>query len=137
MNGGLTVDELFATLGDYSLVILAIAGVAGLIAKWGIVRPLTVFVDNKLEVLQEKQELRWDSVEKRLGSVEAQMRTNGGSTLRDAVNRIETNQVVDEVVHEQIASALRDLGHPIIIPIHRQTGRHRSGSSVDSGSTAE
>lgn len=94
----MTVSDAIALLGDYSAVIIAVAGVVALLNRW--------MANRILDVLRPQL----DSISERMDSAERQLLANGGRSLRDAVNRIENAQKRDRITLNQLVRAANDAG---------------------------
>lgn len=94
-----------ATVGDYAGLVLVIAAVMALVGRWvkrGIVQAVTPRFDSLEETIKR--------VSDRLDDAEAQLRTDGGLSLRDAVNRIERSQMQHRLILRQVARAVHAAG---------------------------
>jgi hypothetical protein len=74
----LDVEHLLLRLGADALAVSAVGAVVIVVVRFAVLRPLRDFLDERL-----------DAVNERLASVENELRFNGGTTMRDAVRRIE------------------------------------------------
>jgi hypothetical protein len=81
-------EQLNAFMTDYGpmlwAIFLAFVGASLLVKSW----PFIKGVVKTVEIIEELPE-RLDRIEKRIGSVEYEITTNSGSSLKDAVRRIE------------------------------------------------
>ncbi len=81
-------EQLNAFMTDYGPVLwaifLAFVGVSLLVKSWPFIKGIVKTV----EIIEELPE-RLDRIEKRIGSVEYEITTNSGASLKDAVRRIE------------------------------------------------
>jgi hypothetical protein len=81
-------EQLNAFMYDYGpmlwVIFLIVFGVAVLVKSW----PFIKGVVKTVEIIEELP-VRLDRIEKRIESVEYEVLTNSGSSLKDAVKRIE------------------------------------------------
>jgi hypothetical protein len=92
------MPDWLVTLSDYAALILVLGGVVALVGRWtrnGIVAAI---------------QPQLTQITERLDSAEAQLKANGGRSLRDAINRIEQAQRLDRIKLNQIAHAINDAG---------------------------
>jgi len=84
----MTPDQASQFLMDYGPIIwtvfVILAGLGILVKIWPVISKIVTIVD----IISELPE-RLDKIEKRLETVEHEVKTNGGSSIKDAVKRIE------------------------------------------------
>lgn len=84
----MTPDQASQFLMDYGPIIwtvfLIVAILAALIKVWPFISKVVKVID----IISELPD-RLDKIEKRLENVEHEVKTNGGSSIKDAVKRIE------------------------------------------------
>lgn len=87
-----------------------VVGIAGTIVAFGVIwsralKPLARFVDRDLPILEELTDAFANSsgAFAVLNEIQAQFRTNSGSTLRDAINRLEAALLAQDVKAKGVA----------------------------------
>jgi hypothetical protein len=84
----MTPDQASQFLMDYGPIIwtvfVILAGLGVLVKIWPVISKIVTIVD----IISELPE-RLDKIEQRLETVEHEVKTNGGSSIKDAVKRIE------------------------------------------------
>jgi hypothetical protein len=84
----MTPDQLNAFMTDYGPVLWAIfltfVGISVIVKSW----PFIKGVVKTVEIIEELP-VRLDRIERQIASVEKEVLTNSGSSLKDAVRRIE------------------------------------------------
>jgi hypothetical protein len=100
------MHEWIRVIGDYLALIAAIVGGVAAVNRW--------LVGRLVSTLEPK----FDALGDRLNAVETQLKVDGGTSLRDAVNRIEEQQRTMSVVVRQTVNALAAAGlhAPVTFP---------------------
>lgn len=99
------IDDIILFAGQISAAIIAISGALMLLGKlvWG-------RLSKRLDAIEAKMDKHLDEVDERIdrqiAEVKLELRPNGGSSLRDAVNRIESGQ-------GEIKDDVKDVRHKI------------------------
>jgi F0F1-type ATP synthase membrane subunit b/b' len=99
------IDDIVLFAGQIATAILAIAGALMLLGKlvWG-------RLSKRLDSIEAKMDKHLDEVDERIdkqvAEIKIELKPNGGSSLRDAVNRIEKDQ-------RELKSDIRELREKI------------------------
>ena len=99
---------------DYAGVILALAAVIGIVNR--------ADRDRTVRLIREELSPKLDIIAHRLDTAEMQLQTNGGTSLRDVVNRIESQQKRDRVLLRQVANAVKAAG--LQAPVDTEDGEN-------------
>lgn len=84
----MTPDQASQFLMDYGPIIWTVFLIIGILAALIKVWPFVSKVVKVIDIISELPD-RLDKIEKRLENVEHEVKTNGGSSIKDAVKRIE------------------------------------------------
>lgn len=84
----MTPDQASQFLMDYGPIIWTVFLITGIVAALIKVWPFISKVVKVIDIISELPD-RLDKIEKRLENVEHEVKTNGGSSIKDAVKRIE------------------------------------------------
>ena len=84
----MTTEQASQFLMDYGPIIWTIFLIVGILAAIVKVWPVISKLVHTIEIIAELPE-RLDKIELRLKAVEQEVKTNGGSSIKDAVKRIE------------------------------------------------
>jgi len=84
----MTPDQAAQFLMDYGPIIWTVFLIVGILAALIKVWPFISKVVKVIDIISELPD-RLDKIEKRLENVEQEVKTNGGSSIKDAVKRIE------------------------------------------------
>ena len=84
----MTPDQASQFLMDYGPIIWTVFLITGIVAALIKVWPFISKVVHTIDIISELPD-RLDKIERRLENVEHEVKTNGGSSIKDAVKRIE------------------------------------------------
>ena len=84
----MTPDQASQFLMDYGPIIWTVFLITGILAALIKVWPFISKVVKVIDIISELPD-RLDKIERRLENVEHEVKTNGGSSIKDAVKRIE------------------------------------------------
>lgn len=84
----MTPDQASQFLMDYGPIIWTVFLITGILAALIKVWPFISKVVKVIDIISELPD-RLDKIERRLETVEHEVKTNGGSSIKDAVKRIE------------------------------------------------